>query len=157
MNCSEKTRLHLEALGSRVVTRVARRSEEGLTVSQALPFLKLESGVRDEAGRVARIKWVSVDIEGDTPQLVMELAYERPTRQDDTIPVMRRARRDDTVPFEIQRDEPRREVIVEGAPASALAMRSGKRFGALVRETFVELRRDLGRFFLFLGHQLSPA
>ena len=80
----ERTSLHLVSTGTRVRTEVMRRTAERITVTQALPFLKLKSGVRDADGRAASIEWVSVDIEGDTPALVMELVYEEPSREDAT-------------------------------------------------------------------------
>lgn len=159
MNVSERTSLHLEELGSPVRTRVARRSAEGMTVVQELPFLRLSSGVRDAEGRRASIDWVSVDIDGDTPSLVMELSYLRPEREDPTCPSLGsidpkpdKRRRDETVPFEIQRATVSREVVV-GPPVS----RRHRTFDEHVREAWEELRRDLGRLLRSLAQRLSPA
>ncbi len=155
MNGTERTSLHLETLGSPVRTNVMRRGPEGMTVSQSLPFLKLSSNVRDADGRAASIDWISVDIDGDTPSLVMELTYLKPEREDQTSPRFETAkrRRDDTVPFEIQRPEPAREVVV----GRAMILRPSRPFREQLHEAWDELRRDLGRFLLHLSQRLAPA
>ena len=156
MNQSERTSLHLEELGSPVTTRVAHRSAEGMTVIQELPFLRLSSGVRDAEGRRASIDWVSVDIDGDTPSLVMELSYLQPEREDQTCPLFRIekkvTRRDETVPFEIQRVEQPREVVV-GPPI----LRPERTLADHLLDAWDELRHDLGRFLRSLAQRLSPA
>ncbi len=154
MNGMERTSLHLETLGSPVRTNVMRRGPEGLTVSQALPFLKLSSNVRDAEGRTASIDWISVDIDGDTPSLVMELSYLKPEREDQTAPRFETAkkRRDETVPFEIQRREPTREVVIGGS----LVLKPARPFREQMREAWSDLRHDLGRFFMHLAQRLAP-
>jgi hypothetical protein len=131
-----------------------RRGPEGMTVSQALPFLKLSSNVRDADGRAASIDWISVDIDGDTPSLVMELTYLKPEREDETCPRFEtvKRRRDETVPFELQRPEPTREVVVGGSTV----LRPTRPFAEQLHEAWEDLRRDLGRFFLHLAQRLAP-
>jgi len=155
MNGTERTSLHLEELGSRVATKVMRRSAEGLTVTQELPFLRLSSGVRDADGRRASIDWISVDIDGDTPSLVMELSYLQPEREDETCPSfkLQKRRRDETVPFEIHRPEPRKEIVV-GPP---VLMRRRASFADQALDVWDELRRDLGRLLRTMAQALSPA
>jgi hypothetical protein len=103
-----RTRLQLEGLPTPVVTRVVRRSDQGATLHQPLPFLQLQGAVVDENGRRGRIEWVDVALDGDVPALVLEVSYQ-PRIPDPrmlptpTAPSTRGApsRRDATVPFEL--------------------------------------------------------
>lgn len=72
----ERARLQLEGVRNPIVTTVARRREDGLVVVQELPFLRLQSEVRDDQQRLARIARVAVDVRHDVPRLVLELAYD---------------------------------------------------------------------------------
>jgi hypothetical protein len=75
---SDEQRLHFEDLGgAQLRTRVTRVSEHGLTVEQALPFLRLNGRVHDEAMRVAHIQSVSMVVYDGMPRLVLDLAYEQ--------------------------------------------------------------------------------
>ena len=59
----ERARLSIEGVRAPIVTRVARRREDALVVTQELPFLRLGSRVLAEDGRAARIARVAVDCE----------------------------------------------------------------------------------------------
>lgn len=113
----DRARLYFEGVDGPVVTRVRSRGPTGMTVEQALPFLRLRSDVRDAAGRAARIRSIGVCVEADTPHLVLELSYDR---SDGTVrfpivcPSVRR-RADETLVY----GEPRR-VAGAHAPAAAL-------------------------------------
>lgn len=156
MNLTERTSLHLEELGSRIATNVTRRSPEGLTVMQELPFLRLSSAVRDANGRRASIDWISVDVDGDTPSLVMELSYMAPEREDATVPCFpitpAARRRDETMPFELESDRPTREIVV-GTPRAPLP----RSLADQVIGAWETLRRDLGRGLYALAARLAPA
>lgn len=124
-------RLQLDDVGSRVVTQLCHRTGDRMTVMQALPFLRLNSGVRDDEGRAARIESVRVLVENDTPSLEIDLVYDAEPfrvapRYDDTVPgclpaipeeeVAQASRRDETVGFETQRPEPAREIVISTPP-----------------------------------------
>lgn len=124
-------RLQLDGVGSRVVTQLCHRSGERMTVTQALPFLRLNSGVRDGDGRAARIESVRVLVENDTPSLEIDLVYEAEPfapapRYADTVPgslpaipeeeIASASRRDETVSFETQQRDPAREIVVSEPP-----------------------------------------
>lgn len=119
---NEKARFVLENFDSPVIAKVAHRSEGQMTVKQALPFLKLESGLRDEQGRRAVIRSVGVTVEGGTPNLVLDLVYDAtigPTEPsiglDDTLPAQtliastRPGRPDQTIPYGFARGESRHD------------------------------------------------
>lgn len=126
----QRAKLMLESLSSPVVARVEHRSAERMTVKQALPFLRLESGVRDEEGRRAVIRSVGVAMDGGTPNLVLDLVYEGVTGPtdpsiglDDTVPAapiiidQRRPRRvDHTIPFGFPRRKDRAELATACRP-----------------------------------------
>lgn len=101
---SNRTRLHLRGVGSAITADVARRRPDGLVVTQPLPFLRLDSSVT-EGGRRSRIKRVAIAMDGDVPQLLLELHHEQRTEEDDTeesfTPGMSAhpARTDSTVPY----------------------------------------------------------
>jgi len=169
MNATQTARLHLDTLGSRVVTRVAQRTDRSMTVTQALPFLRLDSAVHDEEGRSARIQWVTLDIDGDTPSLVMQLAYDEALPKA-APPRAEKPRRDETVPFEIQRGSASHQVRIGRssypAPAEALAptvvesprwLEQGQEL-LLQAHAFVQrARKQLGIYLMVLGSRLSAA
>lgn len=116
---SDEKRLTFEDLGTQIRTRVTRVSEHGLTVEQALPFLRLHGRVHDEAMRAAEIRSVSMVVYDGMPRLVLDLAYEpvqafgaADAAASDVVPssalpardahvgVARARRRDDTVGYE---------------------------------------------------------
>ena len=116
-----RERLFFEGVEAPVVTRVRRRDAGGLTVDQPLPFLSLDAQVRDAAGRSAHIRSVGVSVEGGTPHLVLELAYDE--RRDSTVRAYsprrpRRARRDETVSYTRLAVTDTREGMLDAEPAS---------------------------------------
>ncbi len=92
-----ETRLYLDDADTTVRATIARRGDRELLLSQDLPFLKLNSSVRDADGRKAELASVYLAIHGDTPRLMLELRYPEPA----LVPAspLRRARRDETVPY----------------------------------------------------------
>jgi hypothetical protein len=106
----QRARLRIEGVRAPIVTNVERRAEGGLVVVQDLPFLRLNASVSDEDDRAARIAWVSVDVDGGVPRLVLELAYEDPdpalAPRESTI---RRKRRDPTIGYEQKNNDERRK------------------------------------------------
>jgi len=101
---SNRTRLHLDGVGSAITADVTRRRTDGMVVSQPLPFLRLDTSVT-ERGRRSRIKRVAIAMDGDVPQLLLELMHEAGVSGDDTqksfTPGMseRPARTDSTIPY----------------------------------------------------------
>lgn len=157
-------RLEIDGVGSRVVTQLCHRTGERMTVMQALPFLRLNSGVRDEEGRAARIESVRVLVENDTPSLEIDLVYEAEPfdvapRYADTVPgsipaisqeeLAAASRREATVGFETQRPEPARQIIISTPPpAPALARASGR---------LLRLRARWLRFYRWLEPRIHRA
>jgi hypothetical protein len=108
-----------------------------MVVTQALPFLRLDTAVTDDGGQRARIARVAIAMDGDMPKLLVELEHEvedplaeiashviEPSADPhaDTVPFVpgvsaRPARGDCTVPYEIQARESKPEVVVVGADA----------------------------------------
>jgi hypothetical protein len=109
----DRARFTLDATGTPVIAKVIDRSAEGYLVAQALPFLKLQSGIWDADGRRGRIAGVAVSVTDNTPSLVLEVVYD--VHADDTQPI-RRARRDDTIEFERPSDAPPRVISVSDPP-----------------------------------------
>lgn len=158
-------RLHLDAVGAPVRASLAHRSKDRMVVLQALPFLRLDSAVRDEEGRPARIRDVRLDVLDGTPSLVLDLAYDGHEqepfrvlpREDDTwpgfVPEMpdpsTRAtarRRDETVSFETERSSRRCEVVVSDPPPALRVsrwMRLWVRFTAWMRHAEILVDRML--------------
>ncbi len=114
----ERTRFFVEGVRAPITACVAGRRSDGIVLTQALPFLRLDTAVTGEDGRRARIARVALAMDGDVPLLRLELAHER-KRLDDTEPrftpgvTMRRARTDTTVPYDYRRIE-RKSVVVVG-------------------------------------------
>jgi hypothetical protein len=69
-------RLHLSGIETPIVTQITRRTERGMTVEQALPFLQLRTEVWSEAQPPSRIESVSVVVYDGMPRLVLDLAYD---------------------------------------------------------------------------------
>jgi len=82
---SRRTRLALADVAAPVLLDVEARRHDGLTVARSLPFLGLGREVRDEDGRLAHIENIYVELEDDTPRLVMDLTYAQ-VAPDHTVP-----------------------------------------------------------------------
>ena len=114
-----QVRLVLDKIEAPVIANVSERSNEGMRVKQALPFLQLHSGVRDESGRRAVIRNIDLSVEDGTPSLVLDLVYESPNDEygftlgtEDTLPAIYIApgapiRRDSTLPLGLTGRRPR--------------------------------------------------
>jgi hypothetical protein len=89
----EPTRLEISTLKSPIRAVVADRREGGMTIEQALPFLRLDAMIHEDPERPAKISHVSIRVEDNVPKLVVELEYTK-------------KRRDDTVPYAIERPAP---------------------------------------------------
>jgi len=94
---SERTRLTIAGVPSRVSLHVAERDVKRATLEQRLPFLAVGTEIADDEGRTGRIARVAVALEGGVPKLVVELAYDAvPLRA----PSASRSRRDQTMSYE---------------------------------------------------------
>ena len=138
---SSAVRLTLDDVGTPIVARLAHRADDRMVIAHPLPFLRLSGGVRDEDGRQARIDAVRLDVQDGVPSLILDVVYEREpfmaaVHHEDTLPgfvpegieeilppddvgtALPRTtkRRDETVPFEFQRQEPRFVVAVSDPP-----------------------------------------
>jgi len=70
-----RARLSLADVAAPMLLDLEEQRADGFTVARSLPFLGLGREVRDEQGRLAHIESVYVELESDTPRLVMDLAY----------------------------------------------------------------------------------
>lgn len=119
-----RARFFLEGVQSPVHARVEHSDDEGMTLRQELPFLRLNRSVRGEDGREAELASVGVAMTDGTPSLVLKLRYAALKRRDATMPFelpqdAPRAirRRDETIPFGVQLalpDEPAHGGPLEG-------------------------------------------
>lgn len=133
---SSAVRLRLDDVPTPIVARLAHRGDDRMVIAHPLPFLRLSGGVRDEDGRQARIDAVRLDVQDGVPNLILDVVYEREpfmaaVHHEDTLPGFvpegieeiappalpaARKRRDETVPFEFQKQEPRFVVALSDAP-----------------------------------------
>jgi hypothetical protein len=72
----ERSRFYLEGVEKAIVANVAHRGASGLVIEQPLPFLRLDTTVRDESGIYRRVSRVDIALEDGVPRLVLELAQE---------------------------------------------------------------------------------
>ncbi len=135
----ERTRIFVDGVRAAITADIAQREHDCMIVTQALPFLRLDTQVVEDDGTRARITWVGIDMDGDVPRLVLELAHEEePTlaapvtaRADDTEDTFtpgvstRKARTDSTVPYDFQPAARTAEVVVgrPSQPERAVARR----------------------------------
>lgn len=134
---SERARIFVDGVAAAITADVTNRRDDGLVVTQALPFLRLATPVTGEDGRRSRISRVTIAMDGDVPKLLLELMHEdaphepprldAPVTDEDTIETFtpgvstRPARTDGTVPYELQtEDRPSREVAIGPAPPPRL-------------------------------------
>jgi hypothetical protein len=128
----------LDDVPTPIVARLAHRADDRMVIAHPLPFLRLSGGVRDEDGRQARIDSVRLDVQDGVSNLILDVVYEREpfmaaVHHEDTLPGFvpegieeilppdlsaprARKRRDETVPFEFHKQEPRFVVAVSDAP-----------------------------------------
>lgn len=126
----ERTRLIVDGVRAAITADVAQREHDCMIVMQPLPFLRLDTPVVEGDGTRARISWVGIEMDGDVPRLVLELAHEdeptlaaplTPQANDDTLERFtpgvstRPARTDSTVPYDYQ-PAARTELVV-GRPS----------------------------------------
>jgi hypothetical protein len=151
-----RARFFLEGVQSPVHAQVEHSDDEGMTLRQELPFLRLHRSVRGEDGREAELESVGVAVNDGTPSLVLKLRYAAMQRRDATMPFelppeATRAprRRDETIPFGVQLalpDEPAHGGPLEGEeeeePAAALAPYQGK------QPWYVDLWTAIRAFFV---------
>lgn len=76
MASTERTRLFVDSVGTTITAEVSRRSADSMIVTQALPFLRLDTSVVGDDGRRARIARVGIAMDGDVPRLSIELLNE---------------------------------------------------------------------------------
>ncbi len=111
-------KLFIEGVDVAVSARVTHADRDGMTLRQELPFLQLQSPLRDHNGRRAELTSVGVTVREGTPSLVLEVRYagrsdEATTRIGN---VVAKAKRDATVPYVF--DDPYDHAL--GAPAAPL-------------------------------------
>ncbi|MBX3246189.1 MAG: PilZ domain-containing protein [Myxococcales bacterium] len=70
-------RLRLEGVGQALEADVLHRAPDALVVQQGLPFLRIGTRV-DEDGRAGVLEDVDLRLDGDTPKLVLTIAFDRP-------------------------------------------------------------------------------
>lgn len=126
---AERTRLLVDGVQTAITADVTRRRDDGMVVTQPLPFLRLDTPVTADGGRRARISRVCIAMDGDVPRLLLELLDEPPSAAelpevdpeadgDDTLVGFtpgvstRPARTDSTVPYEVLTEERRRAEVV---------------------------------------------
>ncbi len=135
---TERTRLYVEGVRAAITAEVARRRQDGLVVTQALPFLRLDTPVTADGGTRARIARVAISMECDVPRLMLELVHDQPlaapvTEPDDTLESftpgvsVRPARTDSTVPYDFLRSERETEVRLTPEPPAAAIVRAAPR------------------------------
>lgn len=129
---NERARLFVDGVPSAILADVNSRRDDGMVVTQALPFLRLSTLVRGDDGRHARIARVTIDMDGDVPRLRLELQNDDPPTEassdedragdaDASEPftpglARRPVRTDATVPYDLTDGRPSREVVL--GPAS---------------------------------------
>ena len=121
---NQRTRLYVEGVQSAITAAATRRRSDGMVVTQALPFLRLDTSVT-ESGRRARIARVAIAMDGDMPKLLLELLHEPEIvpEEEDTVETFTPgvstapARTDGTVPYEFQAKKERAaEIVLSDAP-----------------------------------------
>lgn len=126
-----RARFFLEGVRSPVHARVEHSDDEGMTLRQELPFLRLNRAVTGEDGREAELASVGVAVQDGTPSLVLKLRYAALKRRDATMPFelhheapRASRRRDETIPFGVQLalpDEPAYGGPLEGEDEDEVA------------------------------------
>jgi hypothetical protein len=162
---TERTRLFVDGVRSAITADVQRRRHDGIIVTQALPFLKLDTRVVGDDGRPTRISRVAIAMDGDMPRLLLELEHERdehaapqtceaqlsPAELADVVGPLdpgeatlaefqpgvstRAIRPDSTQPYEIEAAEPKRDSIVVSG------VRTNEPWWQRVMRRFAELLR----------------
>jgi hypothetical protein len=131
----ERTRLFVDGVRAAITADVAQREHDCMIVTQALPFLRLDTSVVEDDGTRARITWVGIDMDGDVPRLVLELAHEdeptlaAPVTASAGVPARftpgvstRPPRTDSTVPYDLCPAARTSEKVVGDAPERSAAI-----------------------------------
>jgi len=146
---TERARLHVHGVQRPIAADITRRRDDGMVVTQALPFLKLHTPVT-EGGRRSRIERVTIAMDGDVPRLLLELRHDSRFAEDDTEPAFtpgvssRPPRPDSTVPYASHATAPREAIVISDPPPPAIPEPPRRWFDALWQRfvsTIVELFR----------------
>jgi len=104
-------RLQLDGVESPIVAELRSETESLLTVEQPLPFLAIGSGMLNQnAGRRGHLEAVELEMDDETPKLVLSIGYEVAEEEDagrDTVP---------DAPPVIRSSRPSEEAKLEDAP-----------------------------------------
>lgn len=149
---NERTRLHVDGVRAPITADVTKRRDDGMVVTQALPFLRLDTAVT-ESGRRSRIARVAIAMDGDVPRLLVELRHDEMGTAPEAPPKPRGRRRktraDHTVPYALDTgDHPRATVVLRDPVATTALARTGPA---------AWLARWLRRIWAALTTRTSPA
>ncbi len=86
---NEEARVSIAGVDAPIVGRVDRRTQSSMTLARDLSLLRIGTTVRAEDGRVGRIDGVWVSMDGITPTLCVDIAYERPRSRSGRPPAVR--------------------------------------------------------------------
>lgn len=117
MNPGEQARFFIPKVGTPITAKVAHRGLYQITLAQELPFLSLDTGLTDAEGRSARIRHVSLELDGSVPRLMLDVEYPEPVDVEIDTGLLEPAkkRRDETRPYALQtRGE--EEIVVDDSP-----------------------------------------
>lgn len=114
----EEARISIPGIASKVVAKVDRRTDRGVTLTRELPLLRVGTAIEGEGGRVGKIEGVWISMEGDVPALCVELSYEDERPRNGRPPAVRA---DETIGYE------RASIRALAAIPEATAHGSGKR------------------------------
>lgn len=71
----ERLQVRLDGVGQAIDAEVVHGSGDALVLEQALPFLRIGTGVETAAGRRGELQAVDLRLEGETPRLVLTIWY----------------------------------------------------------------------------------
>ena len=71
----ETIALELDGVASELIAEVVHTADDAMLVEQALPFLRLGTGLTTEDGRRGSIEGVELRIDDDTPRLVLTVVF----------------------------------------------------------------------------------
>ena len=158
MATTKRARFFVEGVSAAVSADLVNERDDSLVVAQALPFLRLDTPIRDEQGRKGHIRRIALSMECDVPSLIIELSRDEVSDEPEPpavsiVPGVSLAppRPDATTPYALREaSSPPRQLVV-GAKEPTFVPPPGRRS---LLERFVSW---LGQLAASLGLRIRPA
>lgn len=128
----ERLQVRLDGVGQAIDAEVVHRSGDALVLEQALPFLRIGTGVETAAGRRGELQAVDLRLEGETPRLVLTIWYSDEAKEEARVSSDETLLDTDDAPLAVSAES----TAAEGVTIAAKSVRGMNARGGSLGSTF---------------------